>query len=117
MPKVVVVKGNDIEKGLRFFVKPSKKVVLKPNLIIDEPPPTTTPCETIEALAKYHLENGCEVVIAEGSGWCETFQAYRKLGYTKVAEKYGIKLVDLNTDRFELVRNPNALFLKEFEFL
>jgi len=120
MPRVVVVKGTDpfnmVRRGLSHFSPPStRRVVLKPNLIIDEPPPTTTPCETVEALAAYFLEAGYEVVVAEGSGWCETFKAYERLGYLRLKERYGVELVDLNNDGFELLRNPNALFLKEFE--
>ena len=40
---------------------------------------------------------------------------YRELGYLKL-ERHGVRLVDLNNDDFELVKNSNALFLKEFEF-
>jgi len=121
LPKVIVVKGSDAEsiiyKGLSFFAKPLKqKVVIKPNLIAAEPPPTTTPVNLVEALIKYHLEAECEVIIAEGSGWSETFEAYEKLGYLKLSKKYGVKLVDLNNDDFELINNPKALFLKKFEF-
>jgi len=121
MSKVIVVKGKDpyqmVEEGLKLFAKPpEQKVVLKPNLILAEPPPTTTPCETIEALVKHYHELEYEVIVAEGSGWCNTPEAYEKLGYTKIVEKYGVRLVDLNEDKFELVRNPKALFLKEFEF-
>ncbi|MEM2843469.1 MAG: DUF362 domain-containing protein [Candidatus Bathyarchaeia archaeon] len=120
MSKVVVAQTNNVDeairKGLKFFIKPLKRIVLKPNLITAEPPPTTTPCETIEALTKYYLEAGCEVVVAEGSGWSETFEAYKKLGYLRLKEKYGVKLIDLNNDSFKLMRNQKAFFLKEFEF-
>jgi uncharacterized protein (DUF362 family) len=121
LSKVILVQSDDadesVQKGLKFFVKPLKrKIILKPNLIAAEPPPTTTPYETIEALAKYYLEAGYEVVVAEGSGWSDTFNAYKKLGYLRLAEKYGVKLIDLNNDSFELKRNRKALFLKEFEY-
>ncbi|MEM3530392.1 MAG: DUF362 domain-containing protein [Nitrososphaerales archaeon] len=119
--KVIVVKGKDpyqmIEKGLKFFNEPHEKnVVLKPNLIVDEAPPTTTPYETIEALVKYYLEIGYKVTIAEGSGWCDTYHAYEKLGYFKITNNYGVKLIDLNKDKYEIRENHNALFLKKFEF-
>lgn len=121
MSRVIVVRGRDpfamVELALRYFAKPSKqKVVIKPNLILARPPPVTTPCETVEALVKYYLDAGYDVLVAEGSGWCETFEAYEKLGYLRLKEKYGINLVDLNNDYFEILRNSNALFLKEFEF-
>jgi len=46
MSKVIVVQGKDpyqmVEMGLKYFAKPSRqKVVLKPNLIVAEPLPTT----------------------------------------------------------------------------
>ena len=120
MPRVIVVKGTDpyqmMPKGLEHFIKPGQeKIVLKPNLINDNPPPTTTPYETVEALVKSYYKD-YEVVIAEGSGWCDTSHAFKVLGYSKMAEKYGVKLVDLNKDEYEVRRNPWALFLKEFEF-
>ncbi|MEM1574490.1 MAG: DUF362 domain-containing protein [Nitrososphaerota archaeon] len=117
--KVIVIEGKDpfkIINGLEFFKKPrERKIIIKPNLIIDKPPPTTTPYETIEVLTKYYIENNYEVIIAEGSGWVDTFQAYKKLGYFKISEKYGVRLIDLNNDNFEILENPNALFLKKFE--
>jgi len=121
MSRVIIVKGENpfgmVKRGLKFFSDPQKKrIVIKPNLITAEPPPTTTPVDTVEALVKYFVEKRYEVIVAEGSGWGETPEIFEKLGYMKLAEKYGIELVDLNNDEFELVRNPNALFLKEFEF-
>lgn len=121
MSKVIVVQGKDpfkiVKKGLEYFTKPSlPRIVLKPNLIIDKPSPTTTSFDIIEALAKYYLENGYKVIVAEGSGCCDTFEAYKKLGYLKLIEKYRIELIDLNKDKFELIKNQKALFLKEFEF-
>ncbi|MEM2928609.1 MAG: DUF362 domain-containing protein [Nitrososphaerota archaeon] len=121
MSKVIIIEGKDpfqmIKKGLEFFEKPyERKIIIKPNLITDNPPPTTTPYETVEALTKYYIENNYEVIIAEGSGWVDTFQAYKKLGYFKISEKYGVKLIDLNNDHFEILENSNALFLKKFEF-
>jgi len=120
MSRVIVVRGEDpfhmVERGLSFFPKPSeRRVVLKPNLILARPPPTTTPCETVEALVRWYLRGGYEVVVAEGSGWCDTFEAYKRLGYLRLEERYGVRLVDLNRDDFEVRRNPHALFLKEFE--
>lgn len=119
--KVIVVQGKDpyhmVQKGLEFFSKPHKQeIVLKPNLIVAEAPPTTTPCETIEALVKYYHEIGYKITIAEGSGWCDTYHAYEALGYFKIAKKYGLKIVDLNNDKYEIRKDHKALFLKEFEF-
>ena len=38
------------------------------------------------------------------------------LGYGDLVEKYGVKLVDLNEDEYELRESPEAVVLKRFEF-
>lgn len=91
-----------------------KKIVIKPNLIINRPYPVTTPPETVGALIEYFRE-GNEVLIAEGSGFGDTHVAYRDRGYVKLARRYGIRLVDLNRDEFNEVESPKALALKRFK--
>lgn len=89
--------------------------VIKPNLIVNRPYPTTTSAKTVEAIVRYYKGFGKKVMIAEGSGWTNTFDAFRDQGYLEIAEKYGIKLVDLNEDWYEIRRNPRAIVLKELE--
>jgi uncharacterized protein (DUF362 family) len=119
MSKVVIVKGRDakkmIEKGLnRLKIVPSRKIVLKPNLIDNRPYPVTTPLDTIEGLIEYFKFGN--IFVAEGSGWCPTPKAFQGLGYFKLEEKYGINLIDLNNDKYKVVEDPNAMVLKKFEF-
>jgi uncharacterized protein (DUF362 family) len=124
MPKVILVKGNDreimVEKGLNVLgVNPYKgKVVIKPNLIINRPYPVTTSPKTVEYLGNYFRGKAKEIIVAEGSGMCRggTNKAFLDLGYFELAEKNGIKLVDLNVDDYEIRKNPEALRLKEFKF-
>ncbi|MFX0089306.1 MAG: DUF362 domain-containing protein [Candidatus Hodarchaeota archaeon] len=120
MSKVIVVKGEHreqmIPEALDHFEKPQLgRIILKPNLINSSPPPTTTPCQTIKAIAGYFYKE-FEVIIAEGTGWGETSDAYQALGYSEIARDYNIELVDLNEDKYEIRRNPEASFVKEFEF-
>nr|MDO8061343.1 DUF362 domain-containing protein [Candidatus Freyrarchaeum guaymaensis] len=121
MSSVVYVKRNvrdvdDVVEAVmeRIGVHAAGRVVLKPNLINEAPPPTTTPPDIVEALARWFLAEGCEVVVAEGSGWGDTMQAFRKLGYVEL-EGSGVKLVDLNFDSYFVVENPEAYVLKRFE--
>ncbi|MFX0096810.1 MAG: DUF362 domain-containing protein [Candidatus Hodarchaeota archaeon] len=120
MSKVIVVKGEHPEQmipnALDYFEKPPPgRIILKPNLINNSPPPTTTPCRTIKAIAGYfHKEY--DVIIAEGTGWGETSDAYQALGYSEIAREYDLRLVDLNEDKYEIRRNSEASFVKEFEF-
>ncbi|MEM2136113.1 MAG: DUF362 domain-containing protein [Candidatus Jordarchaeaceae archaeon] len=121
-PLVIVVRGDDPEKmvtaGLaELDIKiPQRKIVVKPNLIANKPYPTTTSPKTVEAIIKYLKKYNKEIIIAEGAGWADTNQAYRDRGYQQLAEKYEVKLVDLNSDQYEKVRNSKALVLKEHEF-
>ncbi len=107
--------NRDVAVLLEHISVPSEgKVVLKPNLITCEAPPTTTPVDIVEALAKWFIGKGLDVVVAEGSGWGSTWDAYRALRYDRLAE-YGVKLVDLNTDSHEVLENEEAAVLKKFE--
>jgi uncharacterized protein (DUF362 family) len=123
--RVIVVEGREptamVSIGLKQLdIEPRERVVIKPNLIVNRPPPVTTPVETVKAIAEYLLRHQKDqkvtITIAEGSGWCDTSRAFEELGYLDLTEEYNLKLVDLNRDSYELRRNPRALFLKEFEF-
>ena len=124
MRKVVIVRGKNrdkmVKKGLNALgIDPYKdKVVIKPNLIINRPYPVTTSPKTVECLINYFTGKTKKIIIAEGSGMClgGTNKAFLDLGYVELAERYGIRLVDLNEDNYEILKNPNALKLKEFKF-
>ncbi|MGQ9720526.1 MAG: DUF362 domain-containing protein [Candidatus Jordarchaeum sp.] len=119
---VIVVRGNNSEKmvttgfGELDLKIPQKKIVIKPNLIGNKPHPTTTSAKTVEAIIKNLKKFNKEIIIAEGSGWADTNIAYRDRGYKQLAEKYGVKLVDLNNDQYEKLKNPKTMVLKEYEF-
>jgi len=121
MTKVVIARGNlpaaMVPKGLRTLgiELRGRKIVIKPNLIANRPYPITTPAETVEALIEYFMD-GNEVVIAEGSGFDDTNAIYRDQGYVELAERYGVRLVDLDRDEFEVLKKADAKVLKKFEF-
>lgn len=103
------------ESGLAAKIKDKKRIVLKPNLTIDRQPPCTTPVKLVEQVVKFCLKNSkTEIIIAEGSGGCPTEKAFRRLGYSELAEKYHIGLVDLNSDTRITLTDSKALVLKEF---
>jgi uncharacterized protein (DUF362 family) len=77
-----------------------ERILIKPNLVSASPPPVTTPAALVEAIVGYVREHsGAEIVIAEGTGDAmrETSDVFKALGYVKLADKYGLELVDLNT--------------------
>lgn len=102
------------ESGLAEKIKGQKRTLLKPNLTTNRMPTCTTPVELVEEVVKFIQKNsGAEIVIAEGAGGCDTEEAFRDLGYEKLAERYDVTLVDLNkTERIEK-ENPQALVLKK----
>ncbi len=101
---VVLVSGSDIEKSLKEgFIrlgvqKPDKKIVIKPNLSSCLPYPHTVPAETVDAIIRLLRGFGRGIIIAEGSSEVETAQAFKKLGYLRVARVHGTQLIDLNRD-------------------
>ena len=109
-PAKMVPRGLD---ELSIKVK-GRKIVIKPNLITDHPYPVTTPPETVEALIEYFCKCN-EIVIAEGSGFKDTEELFKRFGYAKLAKRYGVRLVDLNSDGFEVLEMPAASVLKRFE--
>lgn len=116
MSKVVLVRGEDRKRMIEVAfsalgIRPHGRIVVKPNLVIDKPYPTTTHPECVDAILS---RCSGELLIAEGSGFCNTMDAYRKMGFDEVARKHGASLVDLNDDEYEVVEG-NALVLKKFE--
>ncbi len=99
-------------------------IVIKPNLINTDPHPVTTPSACCEALIDYiRACSSAEIVIAEGCGdaACETPEIFRALGYDRLAERKGVRLVHLNTAPLRRVRNEGCenfpeLFLPEIVF-
>jgi uncharacterized protein (DUF362 family) len=127
MVNVAIVKGsNPVETTVKALemVKPDldialfmkKSVLVKPNLINSRHPSTgiTTDGRVVEGVVKFLKECGIkEIVIGEGSGWAETSEAFKVAGVDTVAERYDVRLVDLNRDDFVEVCPPNPLALKK----
>ncbi len=94
------------------IIKHEKKIILKPNLTIAKAFPVTTDPMFVEQIIKYirkHNEKA-EIVIAEGSGGCETKECFKKLGYEQLSEKYHVPLIDLN--EAETIKKHSKKFKK-----
>jgi len=79
------------------FVPRKSKIFIKPNVVNIRKPSTgvITHPRVVEALLKYF--SGHEVVIGEGSIiGTDTKEVFEKTGYTSLAKRYGVQLVDLN---------------------
>ncbi|OGJ16294.1 hypothetical protein A3K73_01085 [Candidatus Pacearchaeota archaeon RBG_13_36_9] len=98
------------------IIKHEKRIILKPNLTIAKAFPVTTDPSFVEEIIKYirkHSEKA-EIIIAEGSGGCETKECFKKLGYEQLSEKYHVPLLDLN--EAETVKKHSKKF-KKYSFI
>jgi len=127
MSKVAVVKGTNpvettvkaletIRSDVNSVLSGKKPILIKPNYINSKHPSTgiTTDGRVVEGIVKFLKEHEIkEIIIGEGSGHGDTFQAFKVAGVDAVAERWGVKLVDLNKDEFVEVYPPNPLSLKK----
>lgn len=126
MSKVAIVKGLSpvemtgkalemIKSDLGEVLSSKRPILIKPNYIVAKHPSTgmTTDSRVVEGVVKYLKDHGIDdITIGEGSGWAETFEAFKVAEIDKVANKYNVRMVDLNKDRFVEVCPPNPLALK-----
>jgi uncharacterized protein (DUF362 family) len=124
MPEVAIIRGtNPIDvtvEALRMIhveqvLSVEMPFLVKPNYIDASHPSTgiTTDSRVIEGVVKFLKERGVkDVMVGEGSGYADTFEAFRVAGVDKIAEKWNVRLIDLNKDEFVEVSPPNPLALK-----
>lgn len=123
---VVIFKGSDpVEvtfKALEAirekldFLPDKKQILIKPNYITAHHPLTgvTTDGRVIEGIIRFLKEHGRnDIVVGEGSGLTDTFEAFKIAGLEKLGERWNVKLMDLNKDVFVEAYPPNPLALKK----
>jgi len=90
-------------------------IIIKPNLTNSSPPPVTTSVAAAEATYNYcKAHTKAEIVIGEGCGTGKTPDIFDTLGYTDLANKYSLKLIDFNEAETIELKNGNALQLRQF---
>ncbi len=130
MSKVAIAKGeNPIETTvtalkmiesdvIQALDEPERKpILIKPNYINSKHPSTgiTTDSRVIEGVVSFLKERSIDdISIGEGSGFADTIHAFRVAGVDAVAERWNVRLVDLNKDEFLDVNTPNPLNMKKF---
>ena len=93
--------------------RPSKdKILLKPNVVVAEPPENgaVTHPRVAEALVFYFGARGCEVVIAEGTGIFPDDAGFERLikatGYSRLRDELGVPILNLEQAEMEAVEWP-----------
>jgi len=91
----------------------TQTILLKPNLVEALQPPITTPVYLIELLVNYLRERkeNIQIVIGEGTGSLnyDTYHPFQMLGYTELATRKDIRLIDLNEEPLSKKENPDCL--------
>ena len=124
-----VEEAIDLLDGIDSLTQNKTRIMLKPNLVVDDPHSTTKP-QVIGALARLMKDAGKEVSIGEGSGGATGFNAkdgevYRTknpeildamqqfvfdtLGYTELSRSLDVPLVNLNIGEMVEVEVPGGL--------
>lgn len=89
-----------------------RRIIIKPNLVEPLLPPITTPVELVAELVDYLQDESAaaEIIIAEGSGAInhDTWHVFRFLGYSDLARRKKVKLLDLNEAELVVVTRPGC---------
>jgi len=92
------------------------KILIKPNITVAMSDSTgvTTHVSIVDGILQFLSDCGLNnIVIGEGGG-CDITKAYEQLGFSQIAQKYGVPLVDFNRDDEVVVKVSNPLDRKEF---
>ena len=112
---VSLTSGNDraemVFRALQPFAQEIKqaigkrRVVLKPNNVLIYVPLATTHVETLEGILEFlkSIRKLANVIIAESSASCATFEGFDNYGYFGLLSKYPVKLVDLDDEPYEIM--------------
>ncbi len=86
--------------GLPQALSRAGQVLIKPNLVADQPPPMTTPAALVAEIVRtlQAVRPGLAIIVADGCGSLkyDTWQVFHNQGYTDMAEACGVTLLDLN---------------------
>lgn len=119
MVKGVSAKFSSYEETVPRFLKFIKfdqsikghaSIVLKPSL--KNLRAHNTPVAFVEEVLRFclaHKDPAASIIIAEGSDGDDTLDVFEHAGYHRLAEKYQVSLVDLNTAEAEDIQNNDFL--------
>ena len=117
MGEAFIIYGNQVESMIRQLIertgaldklRPDDRVMIKPNLLVSRQnwAGINTDPRIVEALVKSLKDRGVRhITVGDGSGMgYSATKAFDYCGYTEMASRYGLRLVDLERDEF--VKKP-----------
>jgi uncharacterized protein (DUF362 family) len=83
----------------------NRRVVIKPNNVSPTNQLAATHADALIGILEFLKSIGKldNAIIAESAAFAATMQGFENFGYTKLADKYNIKLVDLDEEKFQTV--------------
>jgi uncharacterized protein (DUF362 family) len=104
-------RGDMVFRALKPFSKEiaqaigSKRVILKPNNVSIDIPLTSTHVDTLEGILEFLKSIGKDrnVIIAESAANGPTLDGFKNYGYFRLADKYGVKMIDLDREPYDIV--------------
>ncbi len=118
-PRLMLRRAIELLGGIDRLSLRGKRVLLKPNVLNDRPPPTTTSPQVVTAMAEMVQTNGAaEVVVADGSGIIRlpTSANLTSTGIRAAAEAAGAKVLALEDEPWVRLEPPQAKALTQFYF-
>jgi uncharacterized protein (DUF362 family)/Pyruvate/2-oxoacid:ferredoxin oxidoreductase delta subunit len=109
--------------GITGFIKPSSRVLVKPNILMASEPESgiDTHPEVVRAVIKALKEIGCRVIVGDGpSVWGDQIgniaEVYRRSGMKKVCAEEDVELVEFDKKKFR-GEFPMTVWLDQADFL
>jgi uncharacterized protein (DUF362 family) len=104
-------RADNVFRGLAAFREEiaraigDRQVVIKPNNVSIEVQLAATHADCLEGILEFlkSIDKLAGVVIAESSANGPTLEGFSNFGYPRLAEKYGVKLVDLDKEPTETI--------------
>lgn len=112
--RVALIKGDsrhgNITRALDLIadqidLRSKERIVIKPNFVVTDTALAVTHVDAVRAVLDFiRRRSDAWVTVAEGSALGDTFDAYRRFGYTDLVKEYKVELIDIN--RSEWVEAP-----------
>lgn len=118
-PSQMLPRAMGLLGGLDRLDLHGKRVLLKPNVLNDRPPPTTTNPKVIGAMVGLVKKAGAaDVVVADGSGVIRlpTSDNMTRTGMRSAAEAEGARVLALEDEPWVRMEPPEAQVLRTFYF-
>jgi uncharacterized protein (DUF362 family) len=95
---------RSLEKEIALSIG-NRRVILKPNNVSPTNQLAATHADALTAILEFLKSIGKldHAIIAESAAFADTMQGFDNFGYMKLADKYNVKLVDLDQEKFQTV--------------